>query len=330
MKKMIIFSVIVLALILGGCSGSSQSTTPEENEETVKSDFPNKPIQIIVPTPAGGAYDTVARALEKALPKYLPNDATVVVVNKSGGNNTIGVTEVFQAKPDGYTLGFIPSTTLTTQPHYGDTAYSYDSFQTIAKTASVPGIMYVSSDAPYQSFDEWYQYVQKNPGKFNVSTVAGAKVLLESINEEADIEMNVVPFDGFAPAMTALLGNHVEGTVVSLGNALAAVEAGQVTPIFTSSAERVPGVDAPTLIENGINITENKIIGAIAPKGLPEDVFNILEEAFKKATEDPEVVKQIEQLGLIVNYGDAEVYQNDINYDYKLDGELLKNAGLID
>ncbi len=330
MKKVLLLVTILMAFVLVGCSETKQTSSQSDGEkEVTKSDFPNKPIQIIVPTPAGGAYDTVARALEKALPKYLPNDATVVVVNKSGGNNTIGVSEVFQAKPDGYTLGFIPSTTLTTQPHYGDTPYSYDSFQTIAKTASVPGIMYVASDAPYQSFDEWFEYVKANPGKFNVSTVAGAKVLLESINEQAGIDMNVVPFDGFAPAMTALLGKHVEGTVVSLGNALAATEAGQVTPIFTSAAERVPGVDAPTLVEKGIDITENKIIGAIAPKGLPEDVLAILEEAFKKATEDPEVVRQIEQLGLVVNYGDAQKYQEDINYDYKLDGELLKKAGLI-
>jgi len=325
MKKMIIFSVIVLVLIVGGCSGSSQSTTPEEN----KSDYPNKPIEMIVPTPAGGAYDTVARALERALPKYLPNDATVVVVNKSGGKNTMGVSELFQAKPDGYTIGFVPSSTLSTSPHYGDTPYNYDSFQTLAKTAVVPGIMYVAADAPYQNFDEWFEYVKKNPGKFNVSTVAGAKVLLEMINEKADIKMNVVPFDGFAPAMTALLGGHVEGTVVTLGDALAATESGKVRPIYTSSSERVPGVDAPTLIENGIDVLENKIIGAIAPKGLPTDVLKILEEAFKKAIEDPEVVTQIEKLGLVPNYGNAEEFQNDINENYELDGEMLKAAGLI-
>ncbi|WP_039233953.1 Bug family tripartite tricarboxylate transporter substrate binding protein [Bacillus thermotolerans] len=329
MKKIIVFSMLIFAFIIGGCSQANQPASGNAAENGQASDYPAKPIQLVVPTPAGGSYDTVARTFEKVLPKYLPNEATVVVVNKPGGKNTMGVAEVAKANPDGYTLGFIPSSTVTTAPHYGDTPYSYDSFQPIMRAAQAHGIMWVSADAPYKNYDEWYEYVKKNPGKFSVSTVAGAKSLLESINDEADINMNIVPYEGFAPAMTALLGGHVQGAVATLADAKGPWESGKIRPIFTSSGRQVEGVDAPTLVEKGVNIEENKLIGVVAPKGLSAHVLSTLEEAFKKAIEDPAVTDQIEKMGMEVYYGGSEEFQEDFNKNYKIDGDMLRKSGLI-
>lgn len=337
MKKIAMLSMLVFSMIVGGCSQSSQqaaeskptSTSVETKSKNPKSDFPNKPIEVIVPTPAGGSYDTVARTFEKVLPKYLPNGQSIVVVNKPGGSNTIGVAEVFKAKPDGYTIGFVPSSTITTMPHYGNTPYTYDSFQPIMRAAQVPGIMFVPTDAPYKTFEEWLAYVKQNPEKFSVSTVAGAKNLLQSINREAGIKMKIVPFEGFAPAMTALLGGHVQGTVATLADGRAPLESGSIHPLFTSSGKAPEGLKVPTLKDLGINIEENKLIGFIAPKGIPADALQILHEALKKANEDPEVQEQIKKLGMDMYYGSPEQFQEDLNKNFKIDGDILKKSGLI-
>lgn len=326
MKKMIRAFLLGLALMIGGCSQQTQQPAESKSiENQAKNDYPNKPIQLIVPAPPGGTTDTVARILAEVAPQYLPNLQSMVVVNKPGGSNTIGVAEVYKAKPDGYTLGFIPSSTITAEPHYGHTPYTHDSFQTIMRAYQQDGYMYIKSDAPWKTFDEWLAYVKQNPGQFSVSTVAGAKGLLETLNLEAKIEMKIVPFDGFAPATTALLGGHVQGTIAIPSAVRAQLDTGG--PLFTSSGRNTG--EAPTLKEKGIHIEENRVAGVIAPKGLPQDIVTVLNTAFQKALEDPKVLDQFKKLGLEPYYGNPVEFQKDLTDNFHIDGKMLRKSGLI-
>lgn len=329
-------STLIFSLIVGGCSQSTQQaevakpaeqTAEGKQEEKPKSDFPNKPIQMVMPFAPGGAYDTIGRTLAKVAPKYLPNGQSVVVANKPGGGNTLGVVEVFKAQPDGYTIGYVPSSTITIHPHHGNTPYTYDSFQTIMRTMQADGFVLVKGDAPWKTFEEWLDYVKANPEGFSVSTVAGAKPVLERINRDLGIQMKIVVFDGSSPALTAFLGGHVDATIGVPAEAKAMIESGEIRQLFSTSGRDVG--DVPTLKEKGYKIEENKYTGIIAPKGLPQEELKILHDAFKQALEDPEVVDQMRKLGYEPYYGGPEEFQKNLEDNFKIDGDNLREMGLI-
>lgn len=326
MRKRLIYCFAVLVLFVAGCSSVSESTSKEKESEA--SDYPNQPIEVIVPAPAGGSTDIVARLLAKGAEKYLPNNQSIVVVNQGGGNNTVGVSEVYKAKPDGYTIGFVPSSPLAIEPHFGNTPYKHDSFQTIIRVAQQDGYLYVRNDAPYSNFDEWYEYAEKNPGKFRIGVVAGAKNMIERLAYETGLEFTIVPYDGFAEATTALLGNHIDGMFAIPAAVAAQLESGEFVPIFCSSGKEVG--DAPLLIDKGIDIAEYKNMGFIAPKDIPEEVLNTLHDAFKKTLEDPEIVEEMKKLHLEPYYGTPEDYQEDLNRAAEMERETLEILGLID
>ncbi|WP_039233950.1 tripartite tricarboxylate transporter substrate binding protein [Bacillus thermotolerans] len=323
MKKIVMLSLLIACMIVSGCSQTS-SSVGSANEG---SEYPKEPIQLIVPTPAGGSNDTVARALANAVTKYLPNKANVVVVNKPGGGNTMGIAEVSQAEPDGYTLGFAPSFTLTIQPHYGNTPYTYDSFQTIIRVLDLPGFIYVKADAPWQTFEEWLAYVKQHPDEVTIGAGSGSQHIIDRINEEAGVKLKKVSFDGSAPTMTALLGGHVQAAIGSNVDAKGPIESGEIRPLISYSGRKTG--DVPLLKEKGINIEVNQLMGLVAPKGLPEEQLTILHDAFKQALEDPEVTEQLEKLGLDTYYGNPEQFQEDLNKNFELDGEMLRKTGQI-
>lgn len=336
LKKTSLLFLMIFSLVLGACSQTAQQPTesrpgdaPAEKKQEGQqmSDFPTKPIELIVPTPPGGSNDTVARVLAKVAQKYLPNGQSVVVVNKPGGGNTIGILDVFNAKADGYTIGFAPSFTLTVNPHYGNVPYTHDSFQTIMRVLQLPGFMYVKGDAPWQSFDELLDYIKQNPEQFSAAVAVGNKSLLERINTNAGIQMKIVPYDGSAPAMAALLGGHVQATIGSMIDAKSHIEAGTIRPIIGTSGRRVS--DVPLLKEKGIGVEVNQLMGIIAPKGIKDDVLAILHDAFKQALEDQEVTEQLQKIGLEAYYGSSADFQKDLSDNFKMDGEALKQVGLI-
>ena len=321
MKRLIV--LLLFTLIMSGCAQTNSVT----QNETVETNFPEKPIQMILPFAPGSSYDVLARAIAQVAPKYLPNKGTIVVTNKPGGNNTMGVVEVFQAKPDGYTLGFIPSSTITTQIHYNNTPYQVDSFQPIIRTTKVSGMVYIKGDAPWKSFEEWLAYVKQNPNTFSISTVQGGKAVLSRLNKEAGIEMKIVPYDGSAPAMTAFLGGHVDAVLGVPAEGKDLLDSGEIRVLFSTAGTKSEG--NVTLKELGYDIEENKMTGIIAPKGLPKEELAILHDAFKKALEDKEVVELIEKMGLQPYYGNPEQFQKSLDENFVIDKQTLQAAGLI-
>lgn len=325
--------IIIFLLLLSACSQNNTQENTESKESTEatanlpETKFPEKTIQLILPIPAGSSYDVLARTLADEVKQHLPNQQSVVVVNKPGGANTMGVTEIFNAKPDGYTIGFIPTSTLTTAPHYGNTPYTFDSFQPIIRVSRVDGMVYVRDEEPFHTFEEWLTYVKENPGKFSIGTVQGGKAVLTKLNKDAGIETNVVPFDGSALAMTAFLGKHVNAVLAVPAEAKELVDSGEIRPIFSTSGSKID--DAPILKEKGFNIEENKMTGIIAPKGLPHEELTILHDAFKKALEAPKTIELIEKLGLQPFYGNPNEFQASLTENFNLDGETLKTADLI-
>ena len=347
MKKLFMFSTLILSLVLGGCSSSStnnqaapSATAPapaasatEPKKEEAKSDFPTKPIEIIVPYAPGGGTDTAARALAGVASNYLPNGQTVVVVNKPGGAATIGLSEVLNAEADGYKLVMTTTGATSIQPHYGKAPFTHDSFQSIIRVISAPQVLVVKADAPWKTFDEWLAHMKQSPGTFTFGTAGAghtAHIAMEALSAAAGIQAKHVPFEGAGPAVMALVGGHVEGALVQAQEAKGQIDAGVIRPLVNVGSNNIEAYkDTPLAKDAGFNVAVDVYTGLLAPKGTPQDVVTILHDSFKKAMEDPTVIEQFQKLGVEPNYAGPEDFQKDITDSFNTNGEILKKVGLI-
>jgi tripartite-type tricarboxylate transporter receptor subunit TctC len=337
MKKFIVLFLSLLLIVLAGCQSSqstgSKETTAANNKKQSKIEYPTKPIEVLVPFAAGGSTDIGARILAKYLPKYLPN-ANLVIVNKPGGSGSIAISDLFNAKPDGYTLAMSTHRAISMQPLYGNVKYNYDSFQPISKVFGNQQIMIVSADAPWKTFDQWLDYVKKNPDKFSYGVAgglgSGAHIPVAELEKQAGFKAKAVSFEGTPPAITAVLGGHVQGAMVQPSDAKALIESGQLRGLFNVSSVPVPYFkDIPLLKDKGYDVAIDSNTSLFAPKGVPEEVVTKLEEAVKKTMEDPEVKKEFEKASLQSQYGDPKEVQKEVNDENVRFAKILKELGLI-
>lgn len=326
MKKISLYLVLVAMIILSACSKSTGNAAV--NKTNV--DFPTKPIEIIVPYDAGGGTDMAARALASKVSEYLPNKQAVVVVNKPGGGGTVGNTQVLHAKPDGYTLLMTSTGALSIQPNYGKATYSHDSFAPIMRVLSNPQAIIVKADAPWKTYDEWLAYMKKNPGEFTYGTAGTGltgHIAMEALSMDEKIKARHVPFDGAGPALTALLGGHVQGVVVQAQNPRALVESGEVRPLINIGSNKEEGFDGFPWVSEKASL--DVYHGLLAPKDTPKEVLDILHDAFKKALEDPAVIDQINKGGAHPAYAGPEDFQKEITESYEKSRDVLQKVGLI-
>lgn len=337
MKKILFMMLLMLTLTIAGCSSSNQKVAenategsqkqqnePKENES---SKFPEKPITLISPYAPGGSTDTTARIVAQGAMKFLPNNQEIVIENVPGGGSTIGVTQTFKSKPDGYTIGIVTDTALAIKQHEMKLPYSYDGFDEIMRMVAIPQILFVKKDAPWNTFDEWFEYVKANPGNFKYS-VAGSGTIghlaMEELDEKAGVDTVAVPYDGGGPAMQALLGGHVEGSITFGGNG----DLEQVKMLVNTATERSNLFDVQTLMEAGIDSGNDPYVGLVAPPGTPKEIITIIHDAFKKALEDPETIENLNKQGLEPYYAGPEEFEEHISKTYKSYGEIMEKIGL--
>jgi len=316
-----------------GSSSNAQNAAAEQNAQNSQqqpaSDYPNRPIEVIVPFAPGGSTDVIARILAENVSKHLPNNQPVVVVNKPGGAATIGMAELAAAKPDGYKLGVTSIDAISIQPHYGKVSYTPDSFEPIMQAAFVPLMLLVKKDSPWPDFESWLEYVKNNPNQFAYGSATGTggvgHLAMEALNLAAGIQTKHIPFEGRGPAVTALLGGHTQGAIALLNPG----EEDSMRALFNFAGHKSEAYqDIPLLKEKGFDVTGGVDTGIVAPKGIPEDVLNILHEAFKKTIEDPAVAEQIKKLNVDVVYRGPEEFKQYIQENYDKNGKLIKEIGL--
>ena len=250
--------------------------------------FPNRPVTLIIPWPAGGGTDIGMRALAAATEKHLGQ--SIVIENKPGASGTIGPANMAaNAKPDGYTIAQLPITVFR-MPFIQKTSFdpAKDFTYIIHVTGYTFGVV-VKADAPWKTFQELLDYAKANPGKLNYGTPGAGTSLhitMEQIAKQKGIKWTQVPFKGQAESMNALLGGHIDLTADSTGWA-GAVNGGQARLLVTWGAKRTRNwPDAPILKEVGINMVSNSPFGIGGPKGMDPAVVKVLHDAFKKGMEE--------------------------------------------
>lgn len=273
-------------------------------------DFPNKVVQIVVPYPPGGTSDITARILGKRLEKEWGQP--VVVVNKPGGGGALGIQTVATAKPDGYTVLTSPPGIILIPLITPGTSFSLKDFTPLSIAVSIPNVVTVNQNSPFKDFEALVDHARKNPEKLNYSS-AGPGTTPHFAGElfklETKTDITHVPMGGEAPAVTGLLGGHVDLSFVSLGAVQKHLKAGTLRALAVMYPFRVKDFpDLPTTKEKGYpGLLATAWHGYFVPAKTPPGIVNKLALAFKKVMLDSEVRDLIWKAGMLVdNFGPEE------------------------
>ena len=261
-------------------------------------DFPTRSITLIVPYPAGGGVDAMARVVAQKLSDAFRQ--TVTVDNRGGGGGTIGTRAVARAAPDGYTLLLGHTGTLSINPSLY-TKLGMDprkDFAPIGLVASMPVALLAHPSFAAKTVAEMIALAKKEPGKLNIGTSpvgTGSYMCAELFKAEAGIDAAIIPYKGTAPVMNDLLGGHVPVAFGVLPPALGNIAAGQLRAIAVTSKQRFSLLpDVPTFDESGMPGFEAVLhYGLLAPSGTPPDIVDLLSAELRKLVSDPEVQKRI-------------------------------------
>jgi tripartite-type tricarboxylate transporter receptor subunit TctC len=267
-----------------------------------RAEYPEKPIKLLVPFPAGGAVDLVARILAAKLADDLGKP--VVVENKAGAGGIIATNETAKAAPDGYTL------LLTTPNHTINPALNpampYNTEKDIAPVsivAEVPEVLVSHPSAPFSNFAGFIDHAKKNPGKLNYSSAGNGTlphVTMELLMRKTGIQVAHIPYRGAAPAMNDLLSGVVQLKLDTYATSNQHVLAGKLHYLGIASRERsklIPNV--PTIAEMGLPGYEGILwIGMVAPGATPKAIIDRLAAACARAARAPDVVERLQRAGV--------------------------------
>jgi tripartite-type tricarboxylate transporter receptor subunit TctC len=291
--------------------------------------YPAKSINFIVGYPAGGTTDIAARPLTAAASKILGQP--IIVVNKPGGGSAVAVALLKTEKPDGYTIGILPSGAVLSQ-HMRKVPYdSAQDFTPILQYAVYLYGLVVRSDSPWKTFKEFIDYAKANPGKVRYAT-AGAgtpqHLVMERLAIQEKIKWTHVPFDGGGPAVSALMGGHVEA-ISQTTEWKKQVESGRLRLLAVYGEKRMEDFPSvPTLLELNYKIAAASLISIIGPKGLSPLIVETLHGAFKKAIADPDFVKISNQVDMPVVYrGPQDLARHLVQMNEEV-GSLIRSLGL--
>ncbi len=279
------------------------------------SDYPSRPVTIVVPYPAGGVTDLGARALAESMEKHLKQP--MVVMNKAGGGTTVGGYAVASAKPDGYTLGFFPVAAAIPEAYiyFQDAPYSSKDLRPISSAVATAYTITVKEDAPWNSLKELIEYARKNPG---IKAGTGGKqtlqhMLLTMLNRTEKTGFVGVPFAGDPQNLAALLGGHTTVGLMDFSVAKPLADARKVRVLAVVTEKRADfAPDVPTVVELGYPITYVSILGLNGPKGLPEEIIQKIEGLVAKICKEPDFQTRIRNTALQVNNQDAATYQKSL------------------
>jgi tripartite-type tricarboxylate transporter receptor subunit TctC len=263
--------------------------------------YPSRTVTLIVPFAAGGPTDVVARTLGAAMSKTLGQ--TVVIENKLGAGGTIAANYVAKANPDGYTVFIHHNGMATATGLYRKLPYNpLTDFDYVGQVADVPMTLLARRDFPANNLREFTAYVRANKEKINLANAglgAVSHLCGMLVQQAIGVELTTVPFQGTAPAMTALLGGQVDVLCDQTTQTIPQIKADKVKFYGVTTKQRIQALpDAPTLDEQGWRDFEVVVWhGIYVPKGTPREAIDKLNEALRAALKDPMVAARFAELG---------------------------------
>jgi tripartite-type tricarboxylate transporter receptor subunit TctC len=318
--------MIIRAVLLGAlCAGSAlQAASPAQAQA-----YPNRPIKMIVPFPAGGPTDGMARIISDRLGATLGQ--SVVVENRGGGaGGSIGAKFVAAADPDGYTILITPGGSLTTGPAV-HANIGYDPakvFTPVALLITSPLIMAVHPSVPAKTIKEFEAHAKANPDKLTWGSQGfgtAPHLLAELFKLETGAKILHVPYRGTAPMLAAVVAGEVQIVIDPTTTALPLVQGDRLRALAVTSAERFPKLpNVPTVAEAGYPFLHNTFwLGVVVPTGTPADIVSKLNAAFRDSLAQPEARARLATLGADIKIG------TPAEFGKMLDDERKKWSGVV-
>jgi tripartite-type tricarboxylate transporter receptor subunit TctC len=293
-------------------------------------DYPRMPITLVTPLAAGDAADRAARLMGQELSSLL--GAAVTVVNRPGAGGSLGTQSVIRAPKDGYTLLYAQNSPLTIRRVTEPDAANYDPLKDLtplALTTRSPSVLVVHKDAPFKTVKEMLDYAPRSPrgiliGNAGPGSVGDISVQLMSATTGA--ALNSVNYKGAAPAITDLIGGHIDGVILALGAVSAQVRSGTLRAIAISSP--FPEfASVPTLRQLGYKVDLLGVwFGFFMPAGVPQNVVDTILPALEKVARNASISAQLLPVGIVQEWGAAKALSEEISNEYRAVKDLLSSA----
>lgn len=298
-----------------------------------QSDYPNRPVKIVVPFPAGGTSDIMGRIIAEELGKQLKQP--FIVDNKGGAGGAIGTEQVAKAAPDGYTLLLSGIGSNAIIHGFASPKPPYDSmrdFVHISQLAAGPNVLVVNPSFPAKTFKEFIAYVKANPGKvdFGQVTASSGHLTTEYLKQVAGLNMVGIAYKGGAPALTDVLAGQIPLMFTNQDAVLPHVKAGKLRALAVTSPKRNPMFpDVPTVAESGYpDFSAVSWTGLSAPKGTPREIVDKLEAAMVKAFNEPAARQKLEANGFVVVASHSADYTKFVQDEINRWTKVIQAAGI--
>ena len=317
------------SLALVACSAFALLGAPSA---LAQAPFPTKPVRLVVPFPAGGTTDILARAAAQKLSETLGQQ--VIVDNRPGAGGNIGAELVAKAPADGYTLLMGTVGTHAINPSlYAKMPYDHvKDFAPVILVAGVPNVLVVNPDLPFKTVADVVAYAKANPGKLNfASSGSGTSIHLsgELFKVMAGVQMTHVPYKGSAPALTDLIGGQVQLMFDNLPSALPQIKGGKLRAVAVTSTTRAAALpDVPTVAESGLpGFESSSWFGILAPAGTPKDIIAKINTDVQKWLSTPEAKEKLLGQGAIAAGGSPDEFAKNIQAETAKWAKVVKESG---
>ena len=293
--------------------------------------YPERPIRLIVPFPAGGGTDSAGRIVADRLQARIGKP--VVVENRAGANGNIATAAVARAPNDGYTLLFASTTHVINPSLYANIAFDpVKDFVPLSLVASTPPILVAHPSVPARNLQELIALMKANPGMSYGSTGAGTAQHLagELLKLRMGLDIVHIPFNGGGPAVSSVLGNHIPLLFNSLPAVLPLIKTGALRPIGVTTLRRTSfAPDVPTFAESGVaDFDIDQFTGVLAPAGTPQPIVDLLAENLLAIAKDPEAVSRLRAAGFEPVGTNPEEFSSIIRRDLSKWHDIIAQAGI--
>jgi tripartite-type tricarboxylate transporter receptor subunit TctC len=295
-------------------------------------DFPSKPVHLVVPFPAGGAPDVVARTIAQGLGERLGQ--SVVVENKLGAGGNIAYEAVARSPADGHTLVFATTGIATNMSLFKKLRYdALKNFQPVMLVASGPHVLVANTSVPAKNVRELIAHAKAHPKQLSYGSSGNGTVLHlagELFNMKAGVELQHVPYRGASLAQSDLVGGTIQLMFSDVASALQYIQAGTLRPLAVTGSKRLPSLpDVPTIAESGVPGYEIEAwFGILAPAGTPPAAIERLNRELRAVLATPEVKQRMAALGQNLVANTPEQFASFLRSEVGKMGEIVKSAGL--
>lgn len=322
----------VMTFALGSALGLGAFTASVHAKEVA---YPTQLVRIIVPFAAGGFTDAMARFYAQKLSEKWGQ--SVIVDNRPVGSGIIGTSVAAKADPDGHTLVFGNSSSLTIIDALGlqvpyNAAKDFTAITTLGQTKN---LVVVKPDSPFQTLGDIVAAAKEKPGEVSYSSAqigSGGHLLMSMLEQDAGVKFNHVPYKGSAPAMMATLSGEVTFSATSVAGALTQVKAGAVRPVVVAGDQRSEFLpDIPTFAEAGFPAVEavKAWVGVLAPAGVPDAIVQKIYTGFKEISDTPEAKEVLRKYGQEADPSTPEEFAARLRGELKSYADVVKAANIV-